>query len=49
MASSGEAQSSCSPRGQLRGCQPSRLAIPWAISPQTMKGQKEHHSRPTSG
>ena len=48
-ARSGEAQRSWSPRGQRRGCQPSFPAMRWLISPQTMKGQKEHQSRPTNG
>ena len=48
-ASSGAAQRSGSPRGQRRGCSPRALASRWLISPHTMKGQNEHHSRPTSG
>lgn len=45
----GAAQASLSPRGQRAGCQPRAPAIRWLISPQTMKGQNEHHSRPTTG
>ena len=34
---------SYSPRGQGLGCQPSRRARPWMISPQTMKGHTTPH------